>query len=139
MLFRDIIVVYCDKHEGRVNMPCGLNAELFVAKASSILRLDRRFWLPHVRQHMTHCPHLRYISYAGNWPARNKLRTHLVLRILLTAFRKNALYSHHLLKKTIYVSIIRFIIKSICILPTQRITGFRKVLTINSDCFPKQH
>jgi hypothetical protein len=32
-----------------------------------------------------------------------------------------------------------FIIKTLFILPTQCICLFRMVLTINSDCFPKQH
>jgi hypothetical protein len=37
-------------------------------------------------------------------------------------------YMYHLLYHT-----------KICILPTEYICVFRMVLTINSDCFPKQH
>jgi hypothetical protein len=33
----------------------------------------------------------------------------------------------------------RFNILKFCILPTECICVFRTVLTINSDCFPKQH
>jgi hypothetical protein len=45
----------------------------------------------------------------------------------------------NLVKPTAYYMYHLFNILEHCILPTEYICVFRMVLTINSDCFPKQH
>jgi hypothetical protein len=85
-------------------------------------------------------------GFRNNWYENDELsvltRTLELLHVVVKTSCKNSKFSPcliNLLKPSSSLCTACVNTLQICIVPTQCICVFRMVLTINSDCFPKQH